>query len=299
MLDAQADGGKRWNRTASLCVVPVIPNLELPVARRLVRPRPALTRLALVAVVPLLAAACASGEGGSAPPAGAPGDVLAAAESVPPGSGTAASGITVTGTGRVSGTPDTLRATVGVEVERESVGAALTAANDAARQVLDALRGAGVADEDLQTLDVAVYPRFGDRAPTEGGDPAIRGYVASNLVEATLGDLDRAGEILDMAVRAAGDAARLHNVSFSLEDNEELVRAARQRAFTEARSNAEQYAELAGAELGDLVAISEVSSPVPSPMAFADTAEAAASSVPIEPGSQAVSVTVRTVWSLG
>lgn len=259
-----------------------------------------LARTALVAGAALLAVACSSEtpSTGSAPATGdAEGVALASAAVGGSADGALAAGITATGTGRVTGQPDTLRATVGVEVRRDRVDDALTAANDAAQQVIDTLTGEGVAEQDIQTVDVSVRPEYGDQ--TDGSQPRITGYVATNLLQVRLSDLAGAGAVLDTAVRAAGDAARLQGVSFSLEDNQELVRAARERAFADARTTAEQYAELAGVELGGLVSVAEISSAPPPAADVATEAFAGDSAVPIQPGQQQVSVSVTTVWSFG
>ena len=86
-------------------------------------------------------------------------------------------------------------------------------------------------------------------------------------------------------------------MSFSLEDNDALLAAARDEAYAEARDKAEQYARLAGKELGAVVSISEDVQQHEPPMPYA-RAEAAASDVPIAPGSTEVSVRVEARWEM-
>lgn len=72
-----------------------------------------------------------------------------------PGTQAAApSGVSVVGEGRVSGTPDTLRVTVGVEVVRPTVDEALSVANERAAAGGDAarMRGVSFALEDNQPM---------------------------------------------------------------------------------------------------------------------------------------------------
>lgn len=66
-----------------------------------------------------------------------------------------------------------------------------------------------------------------------------------------------------MIVRAGGDATRINGVSYSIEDDSALVRDARERAFHDARDRAEQYAQLSGLRLGQVIAISEVAGEAP------------------------------------
>lgn len=211
--------------------------------------------------------------------------------------GTPAPGITVVGTGRIAGEPDTLTTTVGVEVERDAVDDALTDANEAAQRVIDAVREAGVAEEDVQTREFSVQPRY-DYPPQ--GQPILRGYAVTNLVEVKVGDLDRAGEVLTAATEAGGDDARVQGVQFALEDNDALLEQARARAFEDARLRAEQYARLAGRSLGPLVSLSEQLSTPPRVEQFEEgvAADSAARAVPIQPGQQEVQVQVTAIWSL-
>lgn len=207
-----------------------------------------------------------------------------------------AAGITVSGAGQASGTPDVVRVTVGVRILRETVDDALDAANAATERVLAALDDAGIAAEDRQTRDFSITPEYGGER--RDGDPQIVGYAVSNLVEAKIREIDRVGAILTAVADAGGDATRIQGVSFALEDDGEQVAAARRAAFADARAGAEQYAELAGVSLGGLIGITDETVSTPRP---ADTFEAEAATdaaVPIEPGTQHVTVRVTVRWAL-
>lgn len=249
------------------------------------------TALAVSAATLLLATACTGTGAGEGTGADATG--VAAAGTAGPG-GAAMDGVTVTGAGEATGEPDVLSATVGVEVERDDVQQALDDANAATEQVLAALDDAGVAEQDRQTRDFAVRPAFGPEGQ-EGG------YTVVNLVEATVRDVDRVGEVLEAAVAAGGDDARVQGVRFDLEDDRDQLAAAREAAVADARASAEQYAELAGVELGELLAIDDRSVSSPRRAGGEEMAmdDAAASPVPIEPGERAVVVQVTARWSLG
>jgi uncharacterized protein len=206
-------------------------------------------------------------------------------------------GVTVSGVGRVLEAPDTLRATVGVQVTRTDVDTAFDDAATAADRVLAAVREAGVAEEDIQTGEFAVNPEYDYR---EEGPPAITGYMVRNLVQVIIRDVDAAGELLAGVVDAAGDDARVEGLRFSLEDNVDQLRAARAAAFDDARRKAEHYAELAGAELGALVSVMEVGADRPEPFAMEDDAAAdtARAEAPIMPGQQEVGVVLQATWAL-
>ena len=194
----------------------------------------------------------------------------------------------VTGVGTVAARPDSLRFTVGVEVEAQTVSGALTAANEAAGRVHQALREHGVADADLQTAGISVHPQHDDAQ-------RVTGYVVKESVRVLLRSLDDAGTTIDAAVRAGGNASRLYGFAFELQDDRELLKAARDIAFASARSKAEQYAALSGRSLGDVTSIRETSQESTSPVLFDDEAFL---SVPIEPGSITVTVVVEVAWEL-
>lgn len=210
--------------------------------------------------------------------------------------GGVAAGITVSGAGQASGTPDVVRVTVGVRVVRESVDEALDAANTATERVLAALDDAGIPAEDRQTRDFSIVPEYGGESPN--GAPQIVGYAVSNLIEVRIREIDRVGAILTAVADAGGDETRIQGVSFALEDDGEQVAAARQAAFADARTRAEQYADLAGVSLGGLIGITDTTVSSPRSAEALGAAAAAEDAVPIEPGTQQVTVSVTVRWAL-
>jgi uncharacterized protein YggE len=203
-------------------------------------------------------------------------------------------GITVTGTGKVTGTPDTLRISLTVSATSPDVDSALRGANKSAKAVQEALLAKGVATKDLQTSNVSIQPNY-----TPKGQPD--GYVVTESLTAAVRDLTKAGATISAAVAAGGDAVRIDGVSFSLEDTSGLISGARTGAVDDAKTKAEQYAKAAGKPLGDVQSISEVvTSPTPQyydrGLAYAAQASSA---VPLQTGSQDVTVQVTVVYALG
>lgn len=230
--------------------------------------------------------------------------VAAAATGVPTTSTGATAGITagitVSGTGKVSGTPDTLLLDLTVSATGDSVSSALAAANKVESKVQKALLGGGVAAKDLKTSGLSIQPNY---TYSKTGQPSVNGYQVTESVEAKLRDLDKAGSLISSATNAGGNAVRIDGVSLDLEDTGSLVSAARDNAFGEAKAKAEQYAKAAGRSLGGVVSISEtVQAPSPrylAPMAYAQDSAAGASPVPVQAGSQDVGVTVTVVFAFG
>jgi uncharacterized protein YggE len=201
----------------------------------------------------------------------------------------AAATVQVDGVGTATGTPDVVRVTVGVETTANTVDDALQRADSAARRVLDALRAEEVPEDDVQTVNLSIYPTYGSDGQ------AIVGYTARHDLAVTLRDLSRAGTTIGVLVDAGGDAARVQGIAFALEDDVALQEQARAEAFDAARLKAEQYADLTGRPLGEVVEVRESSSP-PEPLPYATTD--AGEEVPLAPGSATVAVTVQVRWSL-
>jgi uncharacterized protein YggE len=119
--------------------------------------------------------------------------------------------------------------------------------------------------------------------------------VASSSVSVVTHDLETAGGVIDTAAAAAGDDIRVDGVWFSIEDTGQLMKAAREEAVQRASEQAGQLAQAAGVELAGIQSIEEQSGHVYA--AETDTGRASgAVAVPIEPGSQELSVSVTVVY---
>jgi len=204
--------------------------------------------------------------------------------------------ITVQATGLVRGTPDVLELMLGVDTRGKTAGEALAQNNKLTVGVLKVLDDAGVGDKDIQTSNLSISPVYDD-----DGEVVIA-YEVSNHVVATLRDLSKAGEVVDAATKAAGDEIVVQGLYFSIDDNSGLVAQARADAVKRAKTQAQQLADAAGVKLGELQSLVEESSPVGPVLEAQERAPAPSSgdaSVPIQPGSQQLSVNVTLVYSIG
>lgn len=198
--------------------------------------------------------------------------------------------ITGTGTGKVEGVPDTLTVTLGVQTQAGSAQAALARNADEATRVIAALKAAGIATADVQTSQLSLDPTYARNR--------ITGYSVSNVVTAKTHDVTHAGAVVDAAAAQAGDDIRVEGVSLSIEDTSKLVAAARADAVHRARTQAGQLARAADVRLGALRRITE-QQPAPFDRTSLLANGAAATSEPIEPGTQALTVDVTVVYAIG
>src|SRR5262245_9026166 len=194
--------------------------------------------------------------------------------------------INVAGHGEVEGTPDVMTVTMGVQTGDPSAQAALRRNNQHATALINALKAHGVADKDIQTVDLNVSPTFDDHFH-------VTGYSASNTVTAKLRDLSKAGFVIDAAALTAGEDVRLQGVTFSIDNTSALVAKARADAVKDAVAQAKQLAAAAGVTLGPIRTIDDTGTNTPSPTYFAaDGMAGQRAAVPIQPGSQQLSVDV-------
>ncbi|WP_084215767.1 SIMPL domain-containing protein [Pseudonocardia spinosispora] len=201
-------------------------------------------------------------------------------------------GITASGVGTVTGTPDVVTLVLGVQTQGPSANGALGANRQQANALITMLKNKGVADADIRTSQLSVNPSY------NSGDGRITGYEVTNQVTATLYNVASAGGIIDAAGEAAGDAVRVQQLTFSIKDDSDLRAKARADAVKQAQKQAGQMAEAAGVRLGKLRSISEapVSAP-PVPM-YERSLDAAAGSTPVQPGNQKLTVAVTVVYDI-
>jgi uncharacterized protein YggE len=170
----------------------------------------------------------------------------------------------VRGEGLITATPDIVTVTMGVEARDDTPAAAFTRSAQLADALLNALRAAGVADTDIRTADIGLYPEY-TTAPDKAAE--IVGWRASHMLAVKLRVIDRVPEILQRGVELLGADGRIQNIQFGIEDTNALLSQARQSAFANARAAAEEIATAAGLRLGPLLGVEDqaVASPTPRP----------------------------------
>jgi uncharacterized protein len=186
-----------------------------------------------------------------------------------------------------------LTADVSIEFTAPDVTAAMNQTGDRQQAVINALVDSGIDRKDIATSEVSLQPDY-----AAGGDTVI-GYRATNSLEVHIRKLDKASQTLALIVTTGGDATRISSVSFSIEDDSQLVRDARTRAFDDAKARAQQYADLSGVKLGSVLSITESGAAMPpSPPQPVPKSAGVVTSVPIEPGQQTVGFSVTVAWEL-
>jgi len=156
--------------------------------------------------------------------------------------------IAVNGTGNVYADPDVAYINIGVHTQNADPKAALASNTSQAQAVIDALKEIGVADKDIQTSNFNVYPstQYGPN-----GEMLDTIYMVDNTVYVTVRDLTKLGEMLDTVVSSG--ANNINGITFDILDKETLAAEARKKAVEDAQKQAQDIADAAGIQLGELM----------------------------------------------
>ncbi len=200
--------------------------------------------------------------------------------------------ITVVGKGEAKASPDTARVQLGVQTEAPSARQALTDNNGKMSALVAKLKELGVANQDIQTSNISIYPRY-DHDGRE-----VLGYQVHNTVTVKIRSVGQTGDLLDQVVDAG--ANNMSGISFMIEDPKALEQQAREQAIADARTRAEAMAKAAGASVGQIISISENIGTAPPVMyAMPEAAgRATDASVPTEAGEQTLSAQVQMSFEL-
>ncbi len=219
--------------------------------------------------------------------------VLTAARRAGPTGAAPGARVSVVGTAEVTGTPDTMTLQIGASTSAASASAALERNNAEVEALEAALESAGVQKTDMQTASLSLGPTYDSAGNVDG-------YQASDELTVTLHGLARAGSVIDAAAHAVGNDVQIDGISFSISSTSSLLAAAREGAVRDAEQKASELAAAAGAKLGPVVSITdEESQPPPVFLPFGSAAVVRGTpDVPVQPGSQQLSVQVHAVFSL-
>lgn len=225
--------------------------------------------------------------------------------------------LSVVGTANAKVVPDQINISFAVENQEET---ALLAAENNARitnAIIEALKNAGVSDQELGTSFYSVYPvyeyvdvptdcieyREGDQnqkyCPPPTLRPVLVGYKAVNSVQVQSEQLDKAGQWIDAAVRAG--ANRVENLYFtvSAERQDEIRHGLISDAVQNARSKAVTAVDAMGMEIVDVLSVNIDSYPIIyQKRGYEYSAGAPSSQTSIIAGVQEVSVNVPVIFEI-
>jgi uncharacterized protein YggE len=208
---------------------------------------------------------------------------------------TSAKGITVSATGTVTVTPDTVRLSATISAIAATNKEALAKANDSANTFRTVLLAAKIARKDIKTQSFSVSPEYNY---TQDKGQVLLGYRASQSSEVIIRDEKNAGPIIDAIVASSGEELVINSVSPFVLETIKATTAARAAAVKTAKTKASAYAKLLGVRLGKVAYLNENSSPVYAGPVYAMAKDSVAATQ-IDLGQQEITVTVEVRWNIG
>ena len=197
--------------------------------------------------------------------------------------------LTVQGTGMASGTPNVLTVSVGIDVTDPSAQASLADDDSKASAVTAALKRGGVLEKEFKPR--TCRSNLSTTAGARSQD--MRSLILSRL---SCGTFSSAGSVIDALAEAAGRRVRMNSLSFSIEDSRGIENQAAYRR----RAPSCQPCPFDGSSgwterLGPVCSLTDNSSVSDASPDDFGPLSAAASPVPVEPGTQQASAQVTMV----
>lgn len=112
--------------------------------------------------------------------------------------------LTVQGEGRIQAKPDVVVLTIGVRTENKSVQQAQTENAAISQQLLSAWKQLGISDQDIETLSYTITPQY----DTIDGKTTLSGYQVEHLYKITVLNVQKAGEVYEVAVANGANVTR-------------------------------------------------------------------------------------------
>ena len=179
------------------------------------------------------------------------------------GSGvTATNTITVSGEGEVFAVPDTATFSVSVRETAKQVKDAQDAATKKGNDIIAYLKQGGIDEKDIKTIDYNISPQYEWRRAVctndgycPSGKQILTGYQVSQTLVVKVRDTKKAGDLLS-GVGSRG-ATEVSGLSFTIDDEDALKTAARDKAIAKAKGKAEVLAKSLGVSLVRVVGFNE------------------------------------------
>ncbi len=205
-------------------------------------------------------------------------------------------GVTLDATGSVKVIPDGVQFNFSVFAVEATSKSASERANLLANQARSALDSLKIDKKDIATTNVSVYPEY---SYAQDGKQTLNGFRATQSFAVTLRDTENSGSVVDAVVVIVGTDLTIDTLAPILIDTKDAAKQARENAIKLAKAKAEDYADLLGVELGDVISVREFATTlsVPQPWLRDVASSVESAKTVIDLGAQEVSITVEVHWA--
>jgi len=211
--------------------------------------------------------------------------------------------ITVSETGTVYTKPDLALVNFSIVTEAKTVAEAMGKNTEKMNAVINFIKEQGIEDKDLKTASFNIYPRYEWYDETQyypSGKRVLVGYEVRQSLQTKIRDMEKIGEIIEGGTSAG--ANEVSDLQFTVDNQDEFKKQAREEAITKAKAKAEELAKQLGV---NLVRISDFSESSVLPYFYSAKESAmglgGAEAVPlpqIETGENKIEVTVSITYEI-
>ncbi len=206
----------------------------------------------------------------------------------------------VTATGRVFAKPDIANLTIGFKTEvKKTAAEAVKENSEKMNEIIKELKALNIESKDIKTTSYSLNPVYDW---TERAGRRLKGYQAYQNVTIKIRDLEKIGDAIARTTEKG--ANQIGNITFTIDDKDELKAQARNQAIIKAKEKAKEIARVAGMKLGKIVNVYENQANYPSPIRYAKGMDLGAGGVEeieapqIETGENEVRVEITVVYEV-
>jgi uncharacterized protein len=212
--------------------------------------------------------------------------------------------LSLIGTATTAVKPDKVTVSLGVETTNKTADAALAANSKIMNQVIDALKAAGVKDNETSTSSFSISPNYNYSQQPSFTASRITGFTVSNSIQIQSTIInDNTSKWIDTAIAAGANT--VDRIDFALSDKklEETKANLIKQAMQDAKAKADTVASVAGMKVVGIrsINLNELAiqpPPIPSPIALAKQSLAAteARPTPIISGQEEVTTNIAVIF---
>ncbi|MFL6346476.1 MAG: SIMPL domain-containing protein [Nitrososphaeraceae archaeon] len=206
--------------------------------------------------------------------------------------------LSLIGTATTTVKPDKVTVSLGVETTNKTANMALVGNSKIMNQVIDALKVAGVKDNETSTSSFSISPTYNYSEPSVAS--RITGFTVSNTIQIQSTEINNTSKWIDTAIDAGANI--VNRIDFALSDKklEEAKNTLIKQAMQDSRAKADIVASTVGMKVVGIRSISLNELPVqppPTPIPLAKQSLAAeARPTPIVSGQEEVTTNIGVIF---
>ena len=207
--------------------------------------------------------------------------------------------LSVNGHGDAVAKPDVATINIGISSRGKTANEATALNSVSVQKLISTLIMAGIAEKDIQTNSVSVFPIYKPTRPSENDFNDVNkvlGYEASNYIQAKIRNVNDVGRVIDL-VTLAGDYT-VNGLNFGLEKDDSFEAEALKEAVKDARAKADVVAVAAGVSISGIKNITVGTSFSPIFKSVSGVEAAASADTPVLPGETTVTQDVSIEYLL-